>query len=104
LGKTLEKLNHLFEFNEFKSAPFRFHDYQGRQRTNGEVGNILINCGKEYNKNKRKKTRRNRRRRSEKNEKQKEYFVKKMLRKRREKGKISVVGCPSSVNNKKFYH
>jgi hypothetical protein len=29
LRKTLEELNHLFEFYGFKSAPFRFHYYQG---------------------------------------------------------------------------
>jgi hypothetical protein len=36
----------LFEFYSFKSAPFKFHDYQGKQRSNAEMANILINGGK----------------------------------------------------------
>ncbi|ORE04868.1 hypothetical protein BCV72DRAFT_188949, partial [Rhizopus microsporus var. microsporus] len=42
----------LFRFYDEKSAPFRFYDYQGRQRSNAEMANILINGGKKYNKTK----------------------------------------------------
>ena len=53
LRKTLEELNHLFEFCGFKSAPFRSYDYKGRQRANDEMVNILIDSDKKYNKRKR---------------------------------------------------
>ncbi|CEP18502.1 hypothetical protein [Parasitella parasitica] len=32
-------------FYNHKSAPFRFHDYQGKQRATAEMANILINGG-----------------------------------------------------------
>jgi hypothetical protein len=52
-----------FQFYNYKSAPFRFYDYQGRQRSNAEMANILLNGGKKYNLAKRKHTRKYRRRR-----------------------------------------
>lgn len=58
----------LFSFYNERSAAFRFHDYQGRQRANAEMANILLNGGKKYNKTKRKKTKKNRRQRKKKAE------------------------------------
>ncbi|CEI99199.1 hypothetical protein RMCBS344292_13291 [Rhizopus microsporus] len=53
----------LFRFYDERSAPFRFYDYQGRQRSNAEIANILINGGKKYN-----KTKQNRKHRKKKEE------------------------------------
>jgi hypothetical protein len=55
----LTHLDTLFTFYNEKSAPFRFYDYQGRQRANDELANMLIDGGKKYNKKRRKKTKRN---------------------------------------------
>jgi hypothetical protein len=60
---VLDHLPVLFEFYSFKSARFRFHDYQGKQRSNAEMANILINGGKKYNPAKRKNTKKNRKNR-----------------------------------------
>ncbi|KAG2191647.1 hypothetical protein INT46_002206 [Mucor plumbeus] len=62
----LVHLPRLFQFYSYKSAPFRFNDYQGRQRANAEMANILINGGKKYNKMKRKNTIKNRKQRKKK--------------------------------------
>jgi hypothetical protein len=51
----LTHLDTLFTFYNEKSAPFRFYDYQGRQRANDELANMLIDGGKKYNKKRRKK-------------------------------------------------
>ncbi|KAI9354461.1 hypothetical protein BD770DRAFT_324804, partial [Pilaira anomala] len=45
----------LFKFYNRQYAPFRFFDYQERQRANNEMANILLNGGKKYNNAKRKK-------------------------------------------------
>lgn len=58
----LAHIQNLFRFYNFKSAPFRFYDCQGRQRANNEMANILLNGGRKHNEAKRKKTNRNRRR------------------------------------------
>jgi len=43
---VFDHLPFLFEFHSFKSASFKFHDYQRKQRSNAEMANILINGGK----------------------------------------------------------
>lgn len=57
----------LFRFYNHQSAPFRFYNYQGNQRSTAEMGNILLNGGKKYNKSRRKKTNRNKRRKRRRN-------------------------------------
>ncbi|KAL0582109.1 hypothetical protein ABG067_008204, partial [Albugo candida] len=59
----LEHLPALLQFYSHKSAPFAFYNYQGRQRANAEVANIVLNGGKKYNPQKRKHTKKNRRER-----------------------------------------
>jgi hypothetical protein len=66
LTYILQNLDTLFSFYSHRSAAFRFHDYQGRQRTNAEVANILLQGGKKYNKRNRKKTKKNRKQRKKK--------------------------------------
>lgn len=91
LRKNLEELNRLFKFYRFKSASFRFHDYERRQRAIGEMANMFIDDGKKYSKKKRKKSRRNRWRRrsrkSGKNEKTKETLCQEDTSKKKSKGK-----------------
>jgi hypothetical protein len=55
----LTHVDTLFEFYNHRSANFRFHDYQGHQRANDELANMLIDGGKKYNKAWRNKTKRN---------------------------------------------
>ncbi|ORE00684.1 hypothetical protein BCV72DRAFT_310753 [Rhizopus microsporus var. microsporus] len=62
-----ECISCLFRFYDEKSAPFRFYDYQGRQRSNAEMANILISGGKKYN-----KTKQNRKQRKKKRKKKQE--------------------------------
>ncbi|KAI9251166.1 hypothetical protein EDC94DRAFT_526740, partial [Helicostylum pulchrum] len=40
---TLKYSPELLYFYNERSAAFRFHDYQGRQRANAEAVNILLN-------------------------------------------------------------
>ncbi|CEP19239.1 hypothetical protein [Parasitella parasitica] len=40
----------------YKSVPFRFHDYQGKQRATAEMANLVIKGGEKYNKMRRKST------------------------------------------------
>ena len=69
---ALVNIPHSFRFYDEKSAPFRFYDYQGKQRSNVEMANILINGGKKYNKAKRKKTKQSRKQRKKKRKKRQE--------------------------------
>ncbi|CEG65166.1 hypothetical protein RMATCC62417_02003 [Rhizopus microsporus] len=69
---ALISIPRLFRFYGEKSALFRFYDYQGRQRSNAEMANILINGGKKYNKTKRKKAKKNRKQRKKKIKKKQE--------------------------------
>ena len=39
----------MLQFYSQKSAPFAFYNYQGCQRANAEVANIILNGGKKYN-------------------------------------------------------
>jgi hypothetical protein len=55
----LTHIDVLFDFYNERSAPFNFHNYQGRQRANDELANMLIDGRKKYNKARRKKTKRN---------------------------------------------
>ncbi|CEI96835.1 hypothetical protein RMCBS344292_10985 [Rhizopus microsporus] len=66
IGYMLNNIESLFRFYNFLSAPFRFYAYQGTQRANAEMANILLNGGKKYNKSKRRKTNRNKRRKRRK--------------------------------------
>lgn len=52
---SLINIPRLFRFYDENSAPFCFYNYQGRQRSNAEMTNILINRRTKYNKPKRKK-------------------------------------------------
>ncbi|CEG75627.1 hypothetical protein RMATCC62417_10637 [Rhizopus microsporus] len=69
---ALINIPRLFHFYDEKPAPFCFYDYQGRQRSNAEMANILINGGKKYSKTKRKKTKQNRKQRKKKRKKKQE--------------------------------
>ncbi|KAI8054764.1 hypothetical protein BDF21DRAFT_316499, partial [Thamnidium elegans] len=54
----LEHIETLFHFYNFKSAPFNFHAYQGRQKVDWKMATILLSGDKKYNKQKRRKPRR----------------------------------------------
>lgn len=62
----LTHIQALFRFYNFESAPFRFYGYQGRQRANDEMANILMNGGKKYNVAKRRKNNNRNKRRKRK--------------------------------------
>lgn len=61
----LANIQALFRFYNQQVTPFGFYDYQGRQRANAEMTNILLTGGKKHNKAKRKKTYKNKRRRKQ---------------------------------------
>ncbi|KAI8887428.1 hypothetical protein K501DRAFT_175754, partial [Backusella circina FSU 941] len=63
---ALTLIDSLFGFYSEKSVPFRFYDYQGRQRCNDEIVNIFIDGEKKYNKARRKKTKKQKARNDEK--------------------------------------
>ncbi|KAI8967934.1 hypothetical protein BDF20DRAFT_897922, partial [Mycotypha africana] len=56
LSYVLRHIQSLHEFYGFNSAKFIFNDYQGRQRADEELANMLLDGGKKYNPKKRKKT------------------------------------------------
>ncbi|KAI8987895.1 hypothetical protein BDF20DRAFT_852726 [Mycotypha africana] len=62
LSYVLRHIQSLHEFYGFNSAKFIFNDYQGRQRADEELANMLLDGGKKYNPRKRKKTNKNKRR------------------------------------------
>ncbi|KAI9478670.1 MAG: hypothetical protein EXX96DRAFT_619591 [Benjaminiella poitrasii] len=53
MAYVLDNVNVLFNFYGYRSAKFIFHNYQGKQRSIDELGNILIDGGKKYNEAKR---------------------------------------------------
>jgi hypothetical protein len=69
----LDHLDKLFLFNNERSAPFIFYAYQGRQRANAEMANILIDGGKKYCKRRRKCTKKNRKKRRERRKNRRKY-------------------------------
>jgi hypothetical protein len=104
----LTHLDTLFEFYNYKSAKFRFHNYQGRQRANDELANMLIDGGKKYNKARRKKTKRNkiRNRRRGKTKRQVRIEIKKKkLEKRKakseEKEKLDKMKSKKTIEKEK---
>ncbi|KAI9478562.1 MAG: hypothetical protein EXX96DRAFT_450598, partial [Benjaminiella poitrasii] len=64
----LTNLQMLLDFHGYKSAQFNFNSYQGKQRVDSEVTNILLDGGKKYNiwkrKNINKKKKRKRKKKS----------------------------------------
>ncbi|KAI8970482.1 hypothetical protein BDF20DRAFT_127597, partial [Mycotypha africana] len=62
LSYVLRHIQSLHEFYGFNSAKFISNDYQGRQRADEELANMLLDGGKKYNPRKRKKTNKNKRR------------------------------------------
>ncbi|KAI8967903.1 hypothetical protein BDF20DRAFT_195597 [Mycotypha africana] len=62
LKYTLQHLQTLFDFYSFKSAQFNFNNYQGKQRADAEVANVLIDGGRKYNRRERKHINRNKKR------------------------------------------
>jgi hypothetical protein len=104
----LTHLDTLLEFYNYKSAKFRFHNYQGRQRANDELANMLIDGGKKYNKARRKKTKRNkiRNRRRGKTKRQVRIEIKKKkLEKRKakseEKEKLDKMKSKKTIEKEK---
>ncbi|KAI8977462.1 hypothetical protein BDF20DRAFT_821169 [Mycotypha africana] len=85
LKYTLQHLQTLFDFYSFKSAQFNFNNYQGKQRADAEVANVLIDGGRKYNRRKRKHTNRNKKRKRRLKNGQKKTIRSKVKKTKRER-------------------
>ncbi|KAI8982437.1 hypothetical protein BDF20DRAFT_912596 [Mycotypha africana] len=73
------------EFYAFESACFNFDSYQGKQRADAEVANILLDGGKKYNKRNRAHTNKNKQRKRRKKKGKKKTNKSKVGKRKREK-------------------